>query len=207
MQIILIRHAQSMGNATDTIQGQSDNGLSDLGKEQAKKLINYFNQNDFDAIYSSDLGRAIQTAEPTANKLNLPINLDPDFREAHFGIWEGMTYSEVTKKYPKEYTEWTNNYFIRPPWFESFQAHQDRVKRAIEKILGNHKPNDKIAVFTHGGSLKTQIGFFRNMSGEELANFLNKNCSLMLLEFNSSNCYKKGKLIYYNKDVINANVP
>lgn len=202
MQLILIRHAQSKGNKENIVQGQTDEGLSNLGKEQAKELQEYFQSGDITAIYSSDLGRAIQTAMPTAQKLNLEIKTDADLREAHFGIWEELTYNEVKEKYSEEYTKWHKNYYVRPHWFESFESHKKRVKRAIEKILVENSYTSKVAVFTHGGSIKTQIGFFRNLSGEELASFTNANCSLTLISFNPSVKYADGKLIYYNKDVI-----
>ena len=202
MQLILIRHAQSKGNEANIVQGQIDEGLSGLGKEQALELSEYFQAGDITAIYSSDLGRAVQTATPTAKKLNLEIKTDTDLREAHFGIWEGLTYNEVKEKYEKEYSEWHKNYYIRPPWFESFELHQKRIRKSIETILSNHSIDDKIAVFTHGGSIKTQVGFFMALSGEDLAQFTIKNCSLTLVKFNPTTSYIHGKLLYYNKDVI-----
>ena len=206
MELILIRHAQSKGNKANIVQGHADEGLSSLGKEQAKELSEHFQIKDFTAIYSSDLGRALQTAEPTAKKLNLEIKTNTDLREAHFGIWEGLTYNEVKEKYPDKYSAWHRDYYARPSWFESFELHQNRVQRAIEKILLENDYNSKIAVFTHGGSIKTQVGYFKKFNGEELTRFTNSNCSLTLISFNPSTKYKDGKLIYYNKEVIKMKV-
>ncbi len=202
MQLILIRHGQSKGNSTNTVQGHLDEGLSELGKEQAKQISEHFKVRDLNAIYSSDLGRAVQTAEPLAKKLELDIKTDKDLREADFGIWEGLTYDEVKEKFPQEYSDWHKNYYIRPSWFESFDLHFKRVRRAIEKILKAHSLNDSVAIFTHGGSIKTQVGYFNKLTGEELTKFTNLNCSLTLLKFNPSKVYDHGKLIYYNKSVI-----
>ena len=202
MQLILIRHAQSKGNEENIVQGQTDEGLSNLGKEQAKELKEYFQIGDITAIYSSDLGRAVQTAMPTAEKLNLEIKTDIDLREAHFGIWEGLAYNEVKEKYPEEYTEWHKNYYKRPHWFESFESHQTRIQKALKKILLENSYDSKVAVFTHGGSIKTQVGYFKNLNGEELTKFTNLNCSLTLINFNPSVKYADGKLIYYNKEVV-----
>ncbi len=202
MQLILIRHAQSKGNKANIVQGQTDEGLSNLGKEQAQELSEYFEPGDITAIYSSDLGRTIETATPTAKKLNLAIKTDADLREAHFGIWEGLTYNEVKEKYSKEYTEWHKDYYIRPHWFESFESHQKRIKRAIEKVLFENDYGSKVAIFTHGGSIKTQFGHFKNLSGKELTQFITLNCSLTLINFDPTTKYENGKLIYYNKEVI-----
>ena len=204
MQIILIRHAQSKGNDTNTVQGKSDHGLSELGIKQAKELSKYFQIGDLTAIYSSHLSRAVQTAEHTAKKLNLKINVNADLQEADFGIWEGLTYNGVREIHPKEYSDWHKNYFIRPNWFESFDSHLKRVRRAVEMILVNHKLNERVAVFTHGGSIKTQIGYFNKLTGEELASFTTANCSLTLIKFNNSKKYAEGELIYYNKEIIKS---
>ena len=203
MEIILIRHAQSKGNKQNIVQGHSDQGLSDLGKEQANQFAKSFNK-DINAIYSSDTGRAVETATPLAEKLGLKIHTDSELREANFGKWEGLTYDEVKKLYPLEYESWHKNYHIRPEWFESFESHFLRIKSAISKVLANHNLNDRIAIFTHGGSIKTQIGHFNNLSGEELTNFTNSNCSMTLLRFNPSKDYEHGKTVYYNRDIINT---
>ena len=203
MEIILIRHAQSKGNKTNTVQGHTDFGLSELGKEQARQLSKYFNIGDISVIYSSDLGRALETARPLAEKLKINIETDSDLREADFGIWEGLTYDEVKERYSKEHAAWHKNYYVRPPWFESFELHQKRVRRAVEKLLRIHNLNERVAVFTHGGSIKTQLGYFKKLTGEELAGFTTANCSLTLIKFNPTKKYESGNLIYYNKEVIN----
>lgn len=200
MEIYLIRHAQSKGNEGAIVQGQTDQGLSELGKEQAKELATCQELKKITAIYSSDLGRAIETATPLSRKLRLEIKTDPDLREAAFGIWENLTYDEVRKKFSDEYTKWHFNYFERPEWFESFESHFNRVKKAIEKILLTHEPNEKIAIVTHGGSIKTQLGYFNKLSGQELVKYSTLNCSLTLIYFNSNKNYEEGKIIYYNKE-------
>ena len=205
MEIFLIRHAQSKGNKESIVQGHLDNGLADLGKEQARQLAKCFDKN-INAIYSSDLGRAVETATPLAEKLNLKIDLDPDLREANFGIWEGLTYNDIKERFPSEYNAWHKNYHVRPPWFESFESHFVRIKSAIAKILTLHNLNDRIVVFTHGGSIKTQIGHFKKMHGEDLTTFTNTNCSLALIKFNPLKSYEHGEMVYYNKDIINVDI-
>ncbi|MBI2995390.1 MAG: histidine phosphatase family protein [Candidatus Melainabacteria bacterium] len=202
MEILLIRHGQSKGNETSTVQGQTDEGLSKLGKKQATELSDCFKAGDLNAIYSSDLKRATETARPTARKLNIKIKIDPNFREASFGIWEGLTYEGVKEKYKVEYSAWYKNYYVRPGWFESFDSHFKRIKKAIKNILQIHKSNERIAIFTHGGSIKTQLAYFQKLKGEELSRLTIKNGSLTSVEFNPTTQYEKGKLIYYNKEVI-----
>lgn len=202
MNLILIRHAQSKGNKTNVVQGQTCAGLSDIGTMQAEELSKALQDIKLNAIYSSDLGRAIQTAKPTARDLNLEIKFEPELREAHFGIWEGLTYEQVKETYHNEYTAWHENYFIRPHWFESYESHHKRVSTVIKKILSSHPKHETIAIFTHGGSIKTQIGFFMNLNGKELTQYKTKNCSLTAIHFNSSLKYEDGKIIYYNRQVI-----
>lgn len=202
MDIILIRHGQSKGNAKNIVQGHSCEGLSDLGWAQAKAIGKYFNVGDLDVIYASDIRRACETATPTAEKLNLEIKKDSGLREASFGIWEGMVFDEVREKYSDEYHAWHNDYYQRPEWFEAFDTHQTRVKAVLEKILNTENKDSKVAVFTHGGSIKTQVGFFKKLNGVELKEYRFANCSLSLVRFEEELKYEKGKLIYYNKKVI-----
>lgn len=202
MEIFLIRHGQSLGNASGTVQGHSCQGLSPLGFNQSEALSETLKDLEISSIYSSDIGRALQTAKPTIDKLGLEVKIDPDLREAEFGIWEGMTYQGVKEKFPKEYNAWYEDYFIRPHWFESYNSHFNRIKSAIEKILSAEKSNSKVLVFTHGGSIKTQLGFFKKFSGKELVEFRTKNCSLTLLKFEDSNLYDAGEMIYFNKQVL-----
>lgn len=103
------------------------------------------------AVYCSGLQRAIRSAEIIAGPHNLGLNVVPDLRERSFGIWEGMTFTEIKESYPAEFELWAGNPLrYSPPGGESTLAVRDRVVTALEKLLDNHA-GDNVAVVAHGG--------------------------------------------------------
>lgn len=91
--VLLIRHGQSVTNVTQVFTGHYDVPLSPLGQEQARRTAAYLQKNfRIDAIYASDLMRAMQTAQPTAAAFGLPICPEPDLREICAGRWERMPF-------------------------------------------------------------------------------------------------------------------
>src|SRR4028119_462374 len=102
-RLYLIRHGQSAGNAAGRFGGHSPTPLSELGFEQAKHTAQALTKEKIQAVYSSDLLRAVQTAEPLAKSLNLPIIKTSAFRERHVGVLEGLTFDESKAAFPKDY--------------------------------------------------------------------------------------------------------
>ena len=155
MRLLLVRHGQTEWNADGRYQGQSDVKLSDEGRAQAKRLAENFPNVRLDAIYSSDLKRAAETAEIVGAKFEIPVWKEKNFREISFGDWEGLTYKEISEKWPME----AGNLFLAPdrlqiPGGESFQEVQRRAMRKI-KELRETLENQTVAVFAHGAVNKT----------------------------------------------------
>ena len=96
-RLYLIRHGQSAGNAEGRFGGHSPSPLSELGLHQAELTAQSLAKEKISAIYSSDLVRAMQTAEPLAKSLDLEIIATSDFRERHVGVLEGLTFDEDRK--------------------------------------------------------------------------------------------------------------
>ena len=115
------------------------------GKALAKENI--------DVIYSSDLLRAVQTAEPLAKLLGLEIKTSPDFRERNVGVLEGLTFDESKEAYPEDYYALVNrrvHHVITDG--ESYSNLLDRITVRLREILREHR-GKRIAVFTHTGAL------------------------------------------------------
>src|SRR6266481_4699573 len=102
-RLCLVRHGETAWNAEGRVQGQLDVPLSATGLAQARALAGVLGKEDFAAIYSSDLGRARQTAQPTADILKEQIVLDERLRERHYGVFQGMTYAEAKEHIPEGY--------------------------------------------------------------------------------------------------------
>jgi len=103
------------------------------------------------AVYTSDLSRAVRSAGIIAGPFSLrPVEI-PDLRERSFGLWEGMTFTEIKEKYPEEFEAWANDPLkYSPIEGESTIDVKDRIVPALTQILDSHK-GDSIAVVAHGG--------------------------------------------------------
>ena len=111
-KIIIIRHGQSIGNATRRILGHTDLDLTELGYLQAKTTANYLKNEKIDVIYSSDLKRAYNTAVPNAEIRGLNINTSNNLREIFIGDWENMLVDDIIKNWGREVFEndWLGNF-------------------------------------------------------------------------------------------------
>lgn len=152
-RLYLIRHGQSGGNVEGRFGGHSDTPLSELGRKQARVTAKALARERVDVIYSSDLRRAVQTAEPLAKKLELEVNETAAFRERDVGVLEGLTFSESKELYPKDYYALVNrNINHRITEGESYRHLLRRGTGALKEILRTHR-GQKIVVFSHTGAI------------------------------------------------------
>ena len=148
--LIFVRHGDTDWNAQHRWQGHSDTKLNDVGREQARRLAEELET--VDAVYSSDLARARETAEILAARLRLEVRLDPRLRERGFGAWEGMTMNEIESSFPEEQARWrTGN--AAGVGEESFEAFATRVGSFIEEVSPRHD-GEAILVVAHGGTIR-----------------------------------------------------
>ena len=107
--LVLVRHGESEANQRDAFLGHYDLPLTERGLAQARLVAEYLSTLRVDAIYSSDLQRAYQTACATAERLGLPVKTDPNLREVDAGEWDNMTFAELWEKYPETFGIWAND--------------------------------------------------------------------------------------------------
>ncbi|NLY85884.1 MAG: histidine phosphatase family protein [Tissierellia bacterium] len=181
-KIYLIRHGQSEWNLLSKVQGQKDANLTDLGREQARKLGERLIDEDIDIIYSSDLSRALETAKIISSIINKPIVESKEIREINFGIWEGLTLEEILKKHKEQYLIWMKN----PVQFklegaETLEALKDRVMNYVEKIILENKDKN-IAIVSHNATLKIIILNLLGMGNAFYKNISLHNVSLSIVE-------------------------
>ncbi|HEY0658960.1 MAG TPA: histidine phosphatase family protein [Pyrinomonadaceae bacterium] len=152
-RLYLIRHGQSAGNAEGRFGGHSPTPLSELGMEQAKLTAAALAKEKIHVIYSSDLYRAVQTAEPLARLLDIPIIKTEAFRERHVGVLEGLTFDESKAAFPKDYYALVNrNVHHVITEGESYSQLLRRATAALSEIFHVHR-GEKIAVFSHTGAI------------------------------------------------------
>jgi probable phosphoglycerate mutase len=152
-RLCIVRHGETAWNAEHRVQGQLDVPLNSIGQAQALAASKVLSLEKFDAIYSSDLSRARQTAEPTAGLHSLRIIYEKDLRERHYGIFERLTYAEVKVRFPEDYVRFAAHepeYAFRTG--ESFKDFYARSVAVISRIANQHA-GQGVLVFTHGGVL------------------------------------------------------
>ena len=105
-RILAIRHGQTAWNAAARIQGHTDIELDDTGQWQARRVAQALGDEDLQAIYSSDLARARDTAAPLAALHGLPVGIDEGLRERGFGDFEGLSFEQIEARWPDQALAW-----------------------------------------------------------------------------------------------------
>ncbi len=151
-KLFLVRHAETCWNREKRLQGQINTRLSKLGKQQAKKIAQRLKDEKFDAIYTSQLSRAIDTAKEINKFHNKKIILCPELNEIKFGIFEGLKREDVKKKHPKMYKEREKKiYTYRIKNGESFKDVWKRVNKILKVIIKKY-PAGNVLVVGHGAT-------------------------------------------------------
>ena len=149
-RLILLRHGEPDETVRGRCYGRLDPGLSRRGQEQMRQAWVLLAEQSTAAIYASPLRRAVESA--CLRSIGTPAaTVDDRLREIDFGVFEGLTYEEIAKRYPRKYDEWmTRPASVVFPDGESFPALRARVLEALEQIRRNHC-GETVAVVSHGG--------------------------------------------------------
>jgi probable phosphoglycerate mutase len=149
----MIRHGETAWNAERRMQGQIDVRLNANGHRQAQAMAEAVAHEPFTAIYSSSLGRAVETAEAAAQRLHLPVALRPELCERNYGIFQNNTTEELAALYPEAYVK----HLSRDPEYdyeggESLRIFAMRVEAGLN-LLSRQHPDEQVLIVTHGGVL------------------------------------------------------
>lgn len=150
--LYLVRHGETDHNAEGRAMGQMDVPLNARGLEQARQTAEFLRRYPIGHIVSSDLRRAMATAQPLADALRLPVRPDPRLRELSFGILEGKTVAECEAADPESTARWRTGHFDAVlPGGESRRSLMQRTGSVLGEITAG--PHAHIAIFSHGGAL------------------------------------------------------
>lgn len=154
-RLILMRHGETLYNATRRMQGQMDTDLSDVGWEQAKNAAEFLVGQGVGKIVSSDLKRAHDTASVVAEKLGLEVGVDKRLRETHLGQWQGKNHEEVDSVHPGARALWRHDASWAPPEGESRIEVAQRSREVIDELMHSFAEWDDSAllVVAHGGTI------------------------------------------------------
>lgn len=161
----IVRHGESVGNLHRICLGHTDLDLTELGLMQAQKTADALADVEFSAIYSSDLQRAVHTAEPHAAKRGLAINTSSDFRELYFGNWENASVLMLKEKFHEQFMiGWRQNFgTFTAPEGESVVAMAERMVRGLKNIAKEH-PGEVVLLTSHAAAIRALWG---KISGHE----------------------------------------
>lgn len=150
-RLFLIRHAPADSSG---YVGWSDPALGERGLSEAKLVGERMSGEEVGAVYSSDLRRARETAEEVARALGVSVRVREEFRELHFGEWEGRSHEELVERDGERYGAWLSDpESVSPPGGETFARLDERVRRGFERALDETK-GENVAVVAHGGPLR-----------------------------------------------------
>ena len=181
----LVRHGQTDWNLRGIYQGQSDIPLNETGIAQARELAASLSGTRFDAIYSSDLSRAVHTASLIAEVLGLPVNTDPRLREINQGVWEGQTIEAVREKYRPDFSR--NPKYISTPRAEGAESLEQVVRRMVAAANEYHnKHNDgRLLLSTHGLSAAALYAVARQIPLVDVVRHIPENGQPLLIQIDT----------------------
>lgn len=178
-EIVFVRHGHTAQNGAKRFQGHSDTELDEVGRDQARRLAERLGAEDVAAIYTSDLRRALQTAEPLAALLGIAVEPRLDLREIDVGEAVGLTKDELRLRHPAIFAAgWSRVAF---PGGESYEQAAARVSRAARAIAAAHRGRRVVAI-THGGSIRGAIAGLAGIPIETLGSLFVANTSVTRID-------------------------
>jgi broad specificity phosphatase PhoE len=150
--VYLARHGESDWNAANRFQGHSDRPLTDEGRRQAEALAELVATENVDAIYSSPLIRALETARIVAVRTGLEVIEVDGLREVNTGSWSGLSREEVRERFPEGFERWVSG---GSGWEdgETYEEMAERTLEAVSRIAEAH-PGGRVLVVSHGGPIR-----------------------------------------------------
>jgi probable phosphomutase (TIGR03848 family) len=180
--VLLIRHGENDWVGTDRLAGRTPHvHLNETGHRQAEEIAGYLSQQPVTAIYSSPLVRCLETAQPTALQLNLPVQEEPGILEVEYGEWQGGNLKELSKLPEWQLVQHSPSSF-RFPNGETLYEVQNRAVAALERIRIQH-PNQLVVVFSHGDVIRTTLAHYLGIPMDLFQRVLINTASISALTF------------------------
>ena len=176
-KLLLVRHGLTDWNNIHKFQGRTDIPLNNAGLEQAEKTARRIEKWQVDAVYTSPLSRALQTADIIAARFQKkPVVLD-DLTEVNFGTWEGLLFREQLEKNNESLLKWiADPFFYTPPGGEEWDAISQRIERAVSAVMGSEHRH--IVIVSHGGIIRALLVALLGLDPHTVWKIKFANCSL-----------------------------
>lgn len=153
-RIVLVRHGETVWHSENRYAGQTDIALTETGRAQAAQLAMWAKEQKFDAVWSSPLSRARETAQPSADALSVPLQVEERLTELDFGAAEGLTASEMRQRFPDERRAFECDPGANPlPGGESPSAAAMRGEEGL-RAIASRSPEGRVLVVAHSTLLR-----------------------------------------------------
>lgn len=161
-ELLLVRHGETDWNRERRFQGHADQPLNEAGREQARELAELLAGERIDAVYTSDLRRARETAEILASRLDAEVVVLRELREIDVGSWQGLSWPEIEELHPDGAERWHRD---GHGWDggESYDELGERIVAALRSIAARH-PGQRVLVVGHGGTVRATRAFVEGVS-------------------------------------------
>lgn len=183
--LYIVRHGETEWNKIGRYQGITNVPLNEYGIAQAKACGNALKDVHFDRILSSDLSRALVTAETIRGNRQLEIKTDERLREINFGDWEKLLFTEIEERWPGLIDQmYRRPDIVKVPNGESFQEVQDRAWSAVSDFLNENNEDETILITCHGGTIRTILCKLLDISISHCWNFSQGNTAINRVFYN-----------------------
>lgn len=202
-QVVLWRHGRTAWNVAGRVQGSTDIPLDDIGRAQAREAAERLALLRPTRILSSDLSRARETAGVLGDLVGLDVEVEPRFREMHFGVREGLTWEEAWERYPDGMRAWVEGDETQIPDSETHEAAGTRFAAGLRDRLADDRDDQVVVVVAHGGVIRAGACSFMGFPLELWHTFggLN-NCSWSVLEETSHEDWIRWRITEWNSGTI-----
>ena len=199
-KLILCRHGETVYNAQKRYQGKVDIELNERGLAQAEALRERIAPIRLDGVYCSDLKRTVRTAEIvlSTHSSGLTAQPTPLLREIDGGEFEGLTWDEITARFPQEVAAWQQDRTNNPaPGGENLLQVQKRLDTILAQILETYPAEDQtVLLVVHGGVISTLLCHMMGMNLNRLWQWRVDNCSVTIVD-----TYKDGPILSLFNDL------
>lgn len=180
--VILVRHGVTDWNRLGLVQGWTDIPLSDSGRAQARQVGEALASHVISRVITSDLSRAIETAERAAEPHRLTVHSHPELREYHCGDWEGRPYLDIRSDDHERFQSWFNDPEIPTPGGESMGVAQRRAVPLLESVVAEMNGEGVLLVVAHGGINRLLAAHLLGMPLESARRLRQDNGSISIFE-------------------------
>ena len=189
VHIILVRHGETDWNTQQVFRGRVDVALNKVGLAQAKSVGVSLQDRAIDAIYSSPLSRALETAHMLAEGRNIEVELERGFIDIDFGAWQGLSHHKVKEDFKDLYTTWLSEpHKVKFPDGESLEEVKIRSKQALEKVVENN-PGKTVAIVSHRVVNKVLLCTILGLDLSHFWYIRQDTCAVNCFEYKEGNYY------------------